>query len=207
MSDDQSQTLQDVTGIQPGIFGVSNSSLFRALEVVFAKLVAVEAQNSRLFREVGDARAESVANHKLLHQRLNYLTLQHTIPEALSIVTTKEIHMSNDVLPFKVILPAEPANTDIVGGRLDISINGSPLPTIETAKGQTEVLGLEGPQDAELVLSFCYIDDATVPNKSGSVTNTIKLEDNVAPPTPGQLGVTVVGEVVGGADDTGSEPV
>ena len=90
---------------------------------------------------------------------------------------------------------------------MDISINGSPLPTIETAKGQEEVLGLEGPQDAELVLSFCYIDDATVPNKSGATVNTIKLEDNVAPPTPGQLGVTVVGEVVDGAADTGSEPV
>lgn len=108
-----------------------------------------------------------------------------------------------DTLHFKVQLPAEPGGpNDIVGGQLDVTVNGNALPSIATAKGQTEVAGLSGPQDANVHLAFRYKDDAG--NLSDPSEADVVLADTFAPPAPGALGILVTGETFGDSS-AGSE--
>ena len=107
-----------------------------------------------------------------------------------------------DVLKFKVVLPAEPANTDIVKGLLEVTVDGTALDPVETTKGQTEVTDLEGPQGANVTVSFSYMDEKD--NKSPIKQQSFTLNDTVAPPAPGEVGIEVTGEETT-ADDGGAD--
>lgn len=129
--------------------------------------------------------------NRLLAEILKQL---HHVPDPgpLSFFVTSE---EENMLVFTMKLPAEPDGfTDIASGELKLKVGDADEQTIVTTKGQTEVTGLNGAQGATLTASFVYIDDSG--NRSDTPSNfSATLADTIPPPSPGELGVMVTGEV------------
>lgn len=112
-------------------------------------------------------------------------------PGPISILVTGEFE---NMLVFNVPLPAEPEGADIASGELTITIGSAEQQTIATTKGQTEVVGLKGAQDALVTASFAYIDDSGNRSVHPSKIDAVPLKDTIPPPDPGALGIVVTGE-------------
>ena len=113
-------------------------------------------------------------------------------PGQISIAVTGERRSENmDLIQFKVNLPPKSAG-DVKGRELSVTI-GDSEPVIRNLGANTNVVeGLEGPQDATVVLALTDIDDSG--NRSEVSTLETVLLDTFAPAKPGDLGVQLVGE-------------
>lgn len=107
-----------------------------------------------------------------------------------------------NVILFDVTLPPASA-PDVVRRELTVEINGVPVVN-ELPADTLSMAGLQGPQGALVRLSLVDIDDAG--NRSPESVLEATLLDTFAPPQPGQMGVTVTGEMVL-ADPVEPEPV
>lgn len=99
-----------------------------------------------------------------------------------------------DFISFEIVLPEEPPKpNDIVSGELSVAVDGGTPQVYETDAGQEKVEGLAAPQGSEVSLSFVYVDDAGNRSDTPSML-TLVLEDDVPPPSPGELGIVTTGE-------------
>lgn len=121
--------------------------------------------------------------------------LQHVLdkvlpnPGPLILVVTGE----NGMLKFKIVLPALPPEpNDIVSGELTVTVDGAST-VHPTTKDQTEVLDLEGNEDVAVTASFAYLDNKGNKSVHPSTLSEV-LTDDVPPPNPGELGISVTGE-------------
>lgn len=105
-------------------------------------------------------------------------------------------------LKFQVAVPP-PTAGDVVKGELLVKINGGEAIVVATAVDQSMVEDdrFVGPDGATVELAYSLIDDAG--NRSIPREFVAQLVDTFAPPQPGELSLTVVGEV----DDPQPEPV
>ena len=95
------------------------------------------------------------------------------------------------MLNFKFVLPAPGAN-DVTERRLDFNIAGGE-PIAESLEGSAlESSEHSGEQDAEVVGSLVDIDDAG--NASEPRDFTFLLVDTIAPPIPGEVGISILSE-------------
>lgn len=111
-------------------------------------------------------------------------------PGRLGIQINGEV--SVNVILFDVTLPPAAA-PDVVKRELTVTVAGASV-VHELPADTMSLAGLQGPQDANLRLSLVDIDDAG--NRSPESTLDVVLLDTFAPPKPGDLGVTVTGELV-----------
>lgn len=164
-----------------------------------------------LFREIADAidrntraiEKQTLSQHINAQLLLDQLVLLNrslrrmagiTNPGPIRIINVQERADMPDTIQFAVQLPEWPAEpSDVAKGQLSVKIGESDPVVQDVEKGATEVAGLEGPQDATVVLSFIYIDDAGNASENPA-TASVVLTDTVPPPDPGALGVRLTGE-------------
>lgn len=115
-------------------------------------------------------------------------------PGPLNVRILGEYQM-NDVIIFEVNLPPVPPLTDVVARELVVVINDQVQDVKMVSPEDTTIVGLMAPQDSTVVLELRDIDDAG--NKSEPSVHMFTAIDSVAPPQPGELGVTIVGEEIG----------
>jgi hypothetical protein len=109
----------------------------------------------------------------------------------VQIHTTGEMIMADvQTLIFDVTLPP-PAAPDVVTRKVTVEINGESS-TLTLDAEATTVTGLKGLQDAVVTVTLVDVDDAGL--ESPPSTKTVTLVDTIAPPAPGELGITVSGE-------------
>lgn len=94
-----------------------------------------------------------------------------------------------DILVYDVLLPA--AGVDVESRELTVTINGEAQPVLTPDKFAT-TQQIRVAQDATCHLSLVDVDDAG--NRSEPSTFDFVATDTIAPPQPGTLGVTLVGE-------------
>lgn len=112
-------------------------------------------------------------------------------PGPISLTVMKEL---DSMLQFKITLPALPDPPgDIVSGLLRVTVGDGAEQSFETTKEQTEVAGLSGEQGQAVNADYFYIDDAGNQSSASKLENMI-LNDTIAPPQPGALGLVVTAE-------------
>jgi hypothetical protein len=112
-------------------------------------------------------------------------------PGPLKLIQTGD---KNGMITFKVQLPELPTDSsDIESGELTVTVAGVPS-VYQTAKNDTEVTGLSGPKNANVDLSFVYIDAAGNRSANPSIASGV-LVDTFPPPNPGALGFVEIAEV------------
>lgn len=103
---------------------------------------------------------------------------------------TREVDM--DQLKFTIVLPP-PSAPDVVRRELTV-VDAAGHTTIgEYRPDEQEIGGFCAPQGTAITITLVDIDDAA--NRSQPSETTVTLEDIIAPPKPGQLGIKLVGEV------------
>jgi hypothetical protein len=111
-------------------------------------------------------------------------------PRPIALTITKEL---NDMLNFRIDLPAEPDGGDVHGGKLSVTVGSNTTVNLDTAKGQAAVEGFSGEHGDKVEASFVYVDDAGNLSATPAVLN-VTLADTVPPADPTSLGLTVTGE-------------
>lgn len=104
-----------------------------------------------------------------------------------------------DLLQFEVILPPASA-PDVAVRNVTIDINGN-VNTLTLEHDVNRIENLEGEQGATVTITLVDVDDTD--NESEPSVKTVVLVDTIAPPKPGEIGLTVVNETF--KPDTSSE--
>jgi len=95
------------------------------------------------------------------------------------------------MLHFRIVLPP-PGASDVTARELAYQI-GDGEQVIETLEASaTELAGLSGNDNDQVVVSLTDIDDAG--NRSEPREQTFTLTDTIAPPQPGEMGLIVDSE-------------
>jgi hypothetical protein len=163
-----------------------------ALCEIRAGLGRVQAQQSQLLRN----QATLARNQQLIWDRLE--TIERLIkcgyqPGEVTVTITGERSVEGmaDKIQFDVNLPPKAA-PDVVNRELTVDFGDGNPNVFELSGDENVVTGLEGDQDSTVNLALVDIDDAG--NRSEASTASATLVDSVAPPKPGELGVTIIGE-------------
>jgi hypothetical protein len=135
---------------------------------------------------------------KLLQYVLELIVIGRAILQALRLkkpgmVFLKVISQEGSMLSFKLSLPA-PGAADVIKRTLVIKIGDADPVTKELAGDALETELFEGEQDTAVVGTLVDSDDATPPNSSDPSEFSFVLADTIAPPKPGQIGLSVVSE-------------
>lgn len=92
---------------------------------------------------------------------------------------------------FHLTLPT-PGASDVTKRELSVQV-GSQAPIVQEFEGTiTEAGGFTGEQDDAVLVKLVDIDD--VGNRSESREQSFTLTDTIAPPQPGEIGLTVDSE-------------
>jgi hypothetical protein len=84
---------------------------------------------------------------------------------------------------------------DVVTRELAVAVNGVSVGDPVSYPGDTTSFGeVKAEQGDEVTLTLVDIDDATPPNRSEPAVVTFTAKDTIAPPQPGEFGVTLVRE-------------
>lgn len=121
---------------------------------------------------------------------LRDILLRCSNPGLLRISITGEDPMADKIL-FQVVLPPKSA-PDVVRRELTVNFADGSQDVIELAADATSSDTLKGDQDSEISVALVDIDDAG--NRSEPSLAAFELLDTVAPPAPGELGLSIVGE-------------
>jgi hypothetical protein len=112
-------------------------------------------------------------------------------PEMVFLTVVSE---DEGMLKFVLNLPAKSA-VDVVKREVTITI-GSGSPTVIELDGDALVTAeLEGQENDPVVGQLVDIDDAVPANRSPAKDFSFVLVDTIAPPMPGDVGLTVTAEV------------
>lgn len=107
------------------------------------------------------------------------------------LVFLKLVKEESEMLFFNLVLPA-PGASDVVKRELVVSIAGADARTFELTGDATASEELSGADNDSVVGTLVDIDDAG--NRSPAREFSFVLVDTIAPPAPGEVGLTVTRE-------------
>ncbi len=114
-------------------------------------------------------------------------------PGPFSLTTRKDLTMKT--FPTTAHLPTLPTPNDIARQELIVTVNGKAGDPQDVPLGTTETLVGKFAEGDEVSVSLTYVDDANPANRSESRTETLTIHDTVAPPQPGEFGLSTTEEI------------
>jgi len=111
------------------------------------------------------------------------------MPGAMIVNITGE--SENNMLKFTVDIPDE-STADVVKRVLTVDVDGTKTGQEFPGRDAAVSNEFQGDQGATVMLSLVNVDDAD--NKSEARELMVTLTDTLAPPMPGEFGITVTGE-------------
>jgi hypothetical protein len=154
------------------------------------KLNKILANQEKILANQEEMKREARLRFDTIDAVLRDILLRCSNPGLLRISITGEDPMADKIL-FQVVLPPKSA-PDVVRRELTVSFADGSQDVIELSADATSSDTLKGDQDSEISVSLVDIDDAG--NRSEPSLAAFELLDTVAPPAPGELGLSIVGE-------------
>lgn len=164
----------------------------RKLDQILAQQAVIIAKQNHVLLAQENALKETRSRFDAIDATLRDILLRCSNPGPLRLVITGEDPMADKIL-FQVVLPPKSA-ADVVRRELLVSFADGTEDLIELTASDTVTENLKGDQDSDVTLSLVDIDDAG--NRSEPSVATFTLQDTVAPPQPGELGIKITGEEV-----------
>lgn len=154
------------------------------------KLNQILANQEKILANQEVTKREVIARFDAIDAMLRDILLRCSNQGLLRISITGEDPMADKIL-FQVVLPPKSA-PDVVRRELTINFNNGTQDVIELSADATSSDTLKGDQDSEISVALVDIDDAG--NRSEPSLAAFELKDVVAPPAPGEIGLSIVGE-------------
>jgi hypothetical protein len=132
-----------------------------------------------------------IAEMRRLSASIRSLAMSNRQPLLFVFLLKQEANMA---LVYTVTA-GKPGAADVVSRELSVVVNGVALGEPVSFAGDVTSLGeVKVEQGAEVTLSLVDIDDATPQNRSQPAVVTFVAVDTIAPPKPGEFGVTLARE-------------
>jgi hypothetical protein len=127
---------------------------------------------------------------RLLRESIRSLAMSFRQP----LLFVSLVHKGSDMALVYKISAGKSSAPDVTIRELSVVINGEPSLPLTFPGDTTEFGEVKADQGAEVTMTLVDIDDATPPNRSEPAVVAFVAADTIAPPKPGEFGVTLTRE-------------
>jgi len=127
---------------------------------------------------------------RLLRESIRSLAMSFRQP----LLFVSLVHKGSDMALVYKVSAGKSSAPDVSTRELSVVINGGEPSVVSFAGDATDLGEISAEQGAEVTMTLVDIDDATPPNRSEPAVVAFVAADTIAPPKPGEFGVTLARE-------------